>query len=83
MLKEKHDIHVTLNTVTCGSARSCWSSITTTFEYQTQVASTYINALLESIKNRFTEKTVKIIIAMSIFNFSLLPTVDLLQSYGN
>jgi hypothetical protein len=80
LLKEKYDI--TLG-VTRGSARSRWFSITTIAEYQTQVAIPYIDALLENIKSRFTDKAVKIITAMSIFNPSLLPTDDSITSYGN
>ncbi len=78
-LKEKHGI--TLNTVTCGSTRSRWFSISTIAEYRTQVA-IIIDALLEIIKSRFTDKAVEIITAMSIFNPSLLPTEDSLHSYG-
>ncbi len=78
-LKEKHGI--TLNTVTCGSTRSRWFSISTT-EYRTQVAIPYIDALLENIESRFTDKAVEIITAMSIFNPFLLPTEDSLHSYG-
>ena len=81
LLKEKHDI--TVVTVTHGSARSHWSSITTIAEYQTKIAIPYINALVENIKNRFSDKAVKIVTAMSIFNPSLLPTEDSLPSYGN
>ena len=80
LLKEKYDITLGM---TRGSARSRWFSITTIAEYQTQVAIPYIDALLENIKNRFTDKAVKIITAMSIFNPSLLPTDDSITSYGN
>ncbi len=79
-LKEKHGI--TLNTVTCGSTRSRWFSISTIAEYRTQVVIPYIDALLENIKSRFTDKAVEIITAMSIFNPFLLPTEDSLHSYG-
>ena len=79
LLKEKH--HITLGTH--GSARSHWSSITTIAEYRTLVAIPYVDALLANIKSRFTDKAVKIITAMSIFNPSLLPTEDSLPSYGN
>ena len=80
LLKEKYDITLGM---TCGSARSRWFSITTIAEYQTQVAIPYIDALLENIKSRFTDKAVKIITAMSIFNPSLLPTDDSITLYGN
>ena len=78
LLKEKHDI--TVGTVTHTSARSHWSSITTIAEYRTKIAIPYINALLENIKNRFSDKAVKIVTAMSIFIPSLLPTEDSLPS---
>ena len=79
LLKEKHDISLG----THGSSRSRWSSITTIAQYQTLVAIPYVNALLENIKSRFTDKAMKIVIAMSIFNPTLLPTEDSLPSYGN
>ena len=79
LLKEKHNI--TLGTH--GSARSHWSSITTIAEYRTLVAIPYVDALLANIKSRFTDKAVKVVTAMSIFNPSLLPTEDSLPSYGN
>ena len=79
LLKEKHDI--TLGTH--GSARSRWSSITTIAQYQTLVTIPYISAFLENIKGRFTDKAVKIVIVMSIFNPTLLPIEDSLPSYGN
>ena len=80
LLKEKYDITLGM---TRRSARSRWFSITTIAEYQTQVAIPYIDALLENIKSRFTDKAVKIITAMSIFNPSLLPTDDSITSYSN
>ena len=43
----------------------------------------HTNALLETTKSRFTDKTVKIITAMSIFNPSLLPSEDSLPSDSN
>ena len=52
-------------------------------QYRTLVAIPYVSALLENIKSRFTDKAVKIIIVMSIFNPTLLPTEDSLPSYGN
>ena len=70
LLKEKHDI--TLGTH--GSARSRWSSITTTAEYRTLVAIPYIDSLLLNIK---------IVTAMSIFSLSLLPAEASLPSYGS
>ena len=76
LLKEKHDI--TLGTH--GSARSRWSSITTTAEYRTLVAIPYVDSL---IKSRFTDKAVKIVTAMSIFSPSLLPAEASLPSYGS
>ena len=78
LLKDKHNI--TLGTH--GFPRSHWSSITATAEYRTLVAIPYVDALLENIKSRFTDKAVKIVTAMSIFNPSLLPSEDSLPSYG-
>ena len=59
------------------------SSITTIAEYRTSLALPYDDALLANIKSRFTDKAVKVVTAMSIFNPSLLPTEDTLPSYGN
>ena len=78
LLKVKHDI--TLGTH--GSARSHWSSITTTAEYQTLVAIPCVDSLLLNIKSRFTDKAVKIVAAMSIFSPSL-PAEASLPSYGS
>ncbi len=79
LLNEKHDITLS----THGAARSRWSSITTTAEYQTLVAIPYVHSLLLNIKSRFTDKAVKIVTAMSIFSPSLLPAEAFLPSYGN
>ena len=79
LLKEKYDI--TLGTH--GSARSSWSSITTTAEYRTLVAIPYVDSLLLNIKSRFTDKAMKIGTAMSIFSPSLLPAEASLPSYGS
>ena len=83
LLKEKHD--TALDGVARGSARSRWFSITTIAEYRTEVAIPYIDALLinKNMKSRFTDKAVKIIMAISVFNPSLLPTDDSITSYGN
>ena len=78
LLKEKHDI--TLGTHV--SARSRWSSITTTAEYRTLVAIPHVDSLL-NIKSRFTDKAVKIVTAMSMFSSSLLPAEASLPSYGS
>ena len=48
LLKEKHDIHVTLGTH--GSARSRWSSITTIAEYRTLVAIPYVDTSMHFLK---------------------------------
>ena len=79
LLKEKHDI--TLGTH--GSARSRWSSITTTAEYRTLVAIPYVDSLLLNIKSLFTDKAVKIVTAMTIFSLSLPPAEASLPSYGS
>ena len=51
----------------------CWSSITTIAECQTLVAIPYVDALLANIKSRFTDKAVKVVTAMSIFNPAYYP----------
>ena len=79
LLKEKHNI----TPGTHGSARSHWSSITTIAQYRTLVAIPYVNELLENTKSRFTDKAVKIVIGMSIFNPTLSATEDSLPSHGN
>ena len=79
LLKEKHDI--ALDGVACGSSR--WFSIITIADYRTEVAIPYIDTLLKNMKSRFTNKAVKIITAMSVFNPSLLPTDDSITTYGN
>ena len=68
---------------THGSTRSRWSSITTIAEYRTLATIPYVDALLANNKSRFSEKAVKVVTAMSIFNPSLLPTEDSLPSYRN
>ena len=62
---------------------SRWSFITTIAQYRILVAIPCVNALLENIKIKFTDKAVKIIIAMSIFNPILLSIEDSLPSYDN
>ena len=79
LLKEKHDITLAPHG---SSARNRWSSITTIAQYQTLVTVPEVHPLLENFKSRFTDKAMKIVIAMSIFNPTLLPTEDSLPSYG-
>ena len=57
--------------------------ITTTAEYHACVAVSYINALHANIRQRLSNKAVKMLAAMSIFYPSLLPKEDSLVSYGN
>ena len=60
-----------------------WSSITSVCEYRTLVAIPYIDSLLENIRNRFLDRSLKIVTAMSIFNSATLPSEESLSSYGN
>ena len=66
-----------------GSRRSNWSSITSVCEYRTLVEIPYIDSLLENIRNRFSDRSLKIVTAMSIFNPATLPSEESLSSYGN
>ena len=79
MLQEKYDIVLGKY----GSRRSNWSSITSVCEYRTLVAIPYIDSLLENIRNRFSDRSLKIVTAMSIFNPATLPSEESLSSYGN
>ena len=78
-LQEKYDIVLGKH----GSRRSNWSSITSVCEYRTLVAIPYIDSLLENIRNRFSDRSLKIVTAMSIFNPAMLPSEESLSSYGN
>ena len=78
-LQEKYDIVLGKH----GSRRSNWSSITSMCEYRTLVAIPYIDPLLENIRNRFSDRSLKIVTAMSIFNPATLPSEESLSSYGN
>ena len=55
---------------------------TSTAEYNVQFAVPYIDALLANIWQWFSDKDVNILVAMTIFNPSLLPKKDYLASYG-
>ena len=78
-LQEKYDIVLGKH----GSRRSNWSSITSVCEYRTLVAIPYIDSLLEIIRNRFSDRSLKIVTTMSIFNPATLPSEESLSSYGN
>ena len=78
-LQEKYDIVLGKH----GSRRSNWSSIRSVCEYRTLVAIPYIDSLLENIRNRFSDRSLKIVTAMSIFNPATLPSEETLSSYGN
>ena len=78
-LQEKYDIVLRKH----GSRRGNWSSITSMCEYQTLVVILYIDSLLENIRNRFSDRSLKIVTAMSIFNPATLPSEESLSSYGN
>ena len=78
-LQEKYDIVLGKH----GSRRSNWSSITSVCEYRTLVAIPCIDSLLENIRNRFSDRSLKIVTAMSIFNPATLPSEESLSSYGN
>ena len=71
-LQEKYDIVLGKH----GSRRS-------NCEHRTLVAIPYIDSLLENIRNRFSDRSLKIITAMSIFNPAMLPSQESLSSYGN
>ena len=78
-LQEKYDIVLGKH----GSRRSNWSSITSVCEYRTLVAIPYMDSLLENIMNRFSDRSLKIVTAMSIFIPATLPSEESLSSYGN
>ena len=78
-LQEKYDIVLGKH----GSRRSNWSFIRSVCEYRTLVAIPYIDSLLENIRNRFSDRSLKIVTAMSIFNPATLPSEESLSSYGN
>ena len=52
-------------------------------EYRILVAIPYIDSLLENIRNRFSDRSLKNLTAMSIFNPATLPSEESLSSYGN
>ena len=62
-LQEKYDIVLGKH----GSRRSNWSSITSVCEYRTLVAIPYIDSLLENIRNRFSDRSLKIVHVTAMF----------------
>ena len=81
VISQLQDIHVVLGKH--GSRRSNWSSITSVCEYRTLVAIPYMDSLLENIRNRFSDRSLKFVTVMSIFNPATLPSEESLSSYGN
>ena len=79
-LKELYDIEIGQHIP--GSARSQFMTISTIREYRQKVAIPYLDQLSMNINNRFLDKAVKLLVATSIFNLSLLPQEQSLNSYG-
>lgn len=57
-------------------------TIRTIKEYRHEVAIPYLDQLTENIKSRFLDKAVKVLVATAIFNPSLLPQEESMDSYG-
>ena len=66
-----------------GSSRSRAYMVKTVFEYRSLIAIPYVDALLENVKLRFSDKAVNIVVSMLVFNPALLPEDDYLMTYGD
>ena len=82
-LRSEHDI--IMSDCVGVTRRSTDSSISSVGSFRQSTALPYIDALIENIQNRFSEKEVSLLVAMSIFNPAQLPdsSYDSFSSYGN
>ena len=59
-----------------GSTRSTFNSINNIKAFRKQIDVPYIDTLIDNIKKRFSDEVVKLLVAFSIFNPSLLPAAS-------
>ena len=65
------------------STRNGTASVTTVTEFCNIITVRYIDALVATIKRRFSDKAVKLLVSSSIFNPASLPTeASALPGYG-
>ena len=58
------------------------STVNSAEQYSEKVAAPYMSKLISNIKKRFSDETVSLLVASSVFNLSKLPPMDRVRGYG-